>query len=78
MGLFSKADDEQPSIVPAQPVFNYLKLDEKDFKCLVRGGVLHVGTLRIILSDIGYEGMLNAIDLAQLGNDIYKDHHKND
>ena len=76
MSLFSKADDEQPDIEPSQPIFNYLKLVEKDFKCLVRGGVLHVEKLRIILSDIGYAQMLNAIDSATQGHDIYKDHHK--
>jgi hypothetical protein len=78
MGLFSKADDEQPITVSAQPVFNYLKLNEDDFKCLVRGGVLHVGNLKIILSDIGYDQMLNAIDEATQGDDTYKDYYKND
>jgi hypothetical protein len=79
MGLISKSYDEQPDTVPSQPVCNYLKLNEEDFKCLVRGGVLHVGKqLRIILSDIGYEQMLNAIDSATQGIDIYKDHLKNE
>ena len=55
-----------------------IMLDEECFKCLVRGGVVYSGKIRIALSDIGYERMLNAIDSATHGNDIYKDHHKND
>lgn len=51
-------------------------LDEECFKCLVRGGVVHSGKIRIALSDIGYERMLNAIDLATQGEDTYKDYHK--
>jgi hypothetical protein len=55
-----------------------IMLDEECFKCLVRGGVVHSGQIRIALSDIGYERMLNAIDEATQGNDTYKDHYKND
>lgn len=53
-------------------------LDEKCFRCLVRGGVVHSGKIRIALSDIGYERMLDAIDAATKGDDLYKDHHKKD
>ena len=53
-----------------------IMLDEECFKCLVRGGVVHSGRIRIALSDIGYEAMLNAIDEATNGKDIYKDHRK--
>ena len=53
-----------------------IMLDEECFRCLVRGGVVHSGRIRIALSDIGYEAMLNAIDMATQDKDIYKDHHK--
>lgn len=53
-----------------------IMLDEESFRCLVRGGVVYSGKIRIALSDIGYEAMLNAIDDATQGKDIYKDHHK--
>ena len=49
-----------------------IMLDEECFKCLVRGGVVHSGKIRIALSDIGYERMLNAIDSAMQGNDNYE------
>lgn len=54
----------------------YLMLDEKDFNCLVRGGVLHAGNLRIALRDIGFEQMDMAIDAASRGCDTYRDHVK--
>lgn len=53
-----------------------IMLDEESFRCLVRGGVVHSGKIRIALSDIGYTAMLNAIDDATNDKDIYKDHHK--
>lgn len=63
--------------VPSNPAPSYLMLDEEDFKCLVRGGVLKVGNeLNIALRDIGFEQMLNAIDKATLGEDTYKDRQK--
>ncbi len=68
MGLFSKADDEQ-----AEPE-RYLMLDGEDFACLVRGGVLHCGTIKLALRDIGFSEMRNEIDHAELGKDTYKDH----
>lgn len=71
MGLFSGVT----GTVPSNPL-THLILDEKDFTCLVRGGVLHVGNLRIFLKDIGFDQMLNAIDKAKLGHDTYKDHAK--
>lgn len=53
-----------------------IMLDEESFRCLVRGGVVHSGKIRIALSDIGYTAMLNAIDDATNDKDIYKDHYK--
>lgn len=51
------------------------KLDYEDFKCLVRGGTLHLpdGHL-MILQDIGFENMRAAIESAEQGIDIYKSH----
>ncbi len=56
--------------------FNHIALDEQDFACLVRGGVLHVGDIKIILKDIGYIQMDIAIANAEAGIDVYKDHVK--
>jgi len=54
-----------------------IMLDEECFRCLVRGGVVHSGKIRIALSDIGYSVMYDAIADAQTGiAEIYKDHHK--
>lgn len=51
-----------------------ISLDEEDFKCLVRGGILHIGeTIKVSLKDIGFFQMEAAIDFAAEGNDIYKD-----
>jgi hypothetical protein len=71
MGLFTGAK----GTVPVQPL-SYLMLDEKDFSCLVRGGVLHVGNLRIALKDIGFDQMNKALDSAIDGIEHYKDHIK--
>lgn len=49
-------------------------LGEESFKCLVRGGVIHSGKIRISLSDIGFEKMLEAIKNAVNDNDINVDH----
>ncbi len=77
MGIFTKAENEQViATVSNNPVSPYLMLDEKDFACLVRGGVLHVGNLRIALRDIGFDQMNHAIEKAQDGIEIYKDHVK--
>lgn len=55
----------------------HIKLDEKDFTCLVRGGVLTVNdNLQLLLSDIGFEAMWKAIDLAERGINIYKEYTK--
>lgn len=54
----------------------HIMLDEKDFSCLVRGGILEVGDLKIALSDIGFDQMDKYIDLARDGIDIYKNHTK--
>lgn len=47
-------------------------LDDEDFKCLVRGGILTLGDLQIGLKDIGFDQMYNAIHLAEEGNNIYE------
>lgn len=54
----------------------YLILDGKDFACLVRGGVIHAGNLRIALKDVGFIEMDMAIAVAASGIDHYKDHVK--
>ena len=51
-----------------------IMLDEESFKCLVRGGVVHSGKIRIALSDIGFDRMYHAIKSAELKIDTYKDH----
>lgn len=57
MGLFSN-EPRQMNIV----------LDEEDFKCLVRGGVLKVNDhLKLVLQDIGFDRMNAAIESAQDG-----------
>lgn len=53
-----------------------IMLDEECFKCLVRGGVVHSGKIRIALSDIGFECMYDAIAMARMDVETYKDHHK--
>ena len=54
----------------------HIMLDEEDFKCLVRGGVLKVGDLNLALRDIGFEEMNKALELAMDGINIHKDHIK--
>jgi len=49
---------------------------EERFKCLVRGGVVHSGKIRIALSDIGFDRIYQALESAERGIDTYKDHHK--
>lgn len=53
-----------------------IMLDEECFRCLVRGGVVHSGKIRIALSDIGFDRMSKALEDAVNGQEIYKDHHK--
>jgi hypothetical protein len=61
-----------------------ISLDQEDFSCLVRGGVLNVAradkyqsfTVMLMLQDIGFHVMEGEIASAQLGNDIYKGHNK--
>lgn len=53
-----------------------IMLDEECFRCLIRGGVVHSGKIRIALSDIGFDRMYDAIESAEAKNDTYKDHHK--
>lgn len=52
-----------------------IMLDEESFKCLVRGGVVHSGLIRIALSDIGFDRMYEAIESAEEGKDTYLDHY---
>ncbi len=75
MGLFSKPEDEQVT-VPSNWISSHLTLNAKDFECLVRGGILHVGTLSIALSDIGFDKMYQSIEKAQDGIELYKSHIK--
>jgi hypothetical protein len=53
-----------------------IMLDEECFRCLVRGGVVHSGKIRIALSDIGFHRMSEAIEDAINGLEIHKDHTK--
>ena len=59
-------------------MMEYISLDEEDFRCLVRGGVIkYVDRVSICLKDIGYTTMYDAIADAQTGiAEIYKDHIK--
>lgn len=52
----------------------YIMLDEKDFACLVRGGILRCGNVQIALQDIGFIQMEIAIENARVGIDRYKGH----
>lgn len=62
MGLFSNEPREMN-----------IMLDEEDFKCLVRGGVLKVNAhLKLALKDIGFDRMDSAIDSAPDGIELYK------
>ncbi len=55
----------------------YISLDEEDFKCLVRGGILTIENDFIIsLKDIGFIKMQEALDSAMDGNDIYKERNR--
>lgn len=56
----------------------YISLDEEDFRCLVRGGILQITDIKdnsrvmITLKDIGFHRMDKAIEDADKGIDIYK------
>ncbi len=60
----------------------HIVLDEKDFSCLVRGGVLKVlhfsknQSIDLILSDIGFERMAYAMAHADKEENLYEDHEK--
>jgi len=54
----------------------HIMLDEEDFKCLVRGGVLQIGNINLLLRDIGFEEMNKALELAMDGINTYKGHIK--
>ena len=52
-------------------------LNEEDFRCLVRGGMICInGGMKIALQDIGYPTMYDAIANAQVGFDVGKNHEK--
>ncbi len=76
MGIFSVTDDEPLSYTGSVNTLHNIMLDEKDFSCLVRGGIIHMGNLRIVLKDIGFDIMEQSLDSALAGKDIYKDHVK--
>jgi hypothetical protein len=54
----------------------HISLDYEDFKCLVRGGILTAGDIKICLKDIGFDMMYEAMESAEKGIDIYKEHNK--
>lgn len=55
----------------------YISLDEEDFRCLIRGGVIKFDDrVSICLKDIGFDKMFDALDSAAEGIDTYKDHIK--
>lgn len=66
----------------------YIKLDFKDFHCLICGGELQINderkneTIKIILEDIGFDNMINMISLIQddfaqgFKDMMYKNHTK--
>jgi hypothetical protein len=57
----------------------YIKLDEEDFKCLVRGGVLKIGdNIEMILADIGFDQMHYSLNLAEKGIKHYVGHTKDE
>lgn len=63
----------------------FISLDEEDFRCIVRGGVLTIkvkndvyggSSIKIILKDIGFRRMCEAVEYATQGVDFRKDHEK--
>lgn len=56
---------------------NNIMLNEEDFKCLVRGGVLRVNeNINLALQDIGFLRMYEAIGKAEECIDIFKPRDK--
>ncbi len=55
---------------------NRLLLDDEDFSCLVRGGILKIPKLKleIALSDIGFGTMYDKLSNAVNKIDTYKNH----
>lgn len=51
---------------------NNILLDAEDFNCLIRGGILTIGNIRIALSDIGFDMMFHIIETAILDKKFYK------
>lgn len=68
--MFTVKDDE---ISP-------IRLDEEDFRCLTRGGILMIKNkknnklINVILSDIGFDRMAKALALAKAHHEIYRNH----
>lgn len=62
----------------SENVYTHISLDLEDFKCLTRGGILTVKKekVRIILKDIGFYKMEEAIMEAADGKETYKEHIK--
>lgn len=59
----------------------HIKLNEEDFAALVRGGELIIETdpqVRMILADIGFDRMREALKNALVGNNIGQAHTKKD
>ena len=56
----------------------YISLDEEDFRCLVRGGVVkYDDRISFCLKDIGFTIMYDATSNAQVVlEEAYKDHIK--
>ena len=54
----------------------YLMLDEEDFRCLVRGGVVEWDNIKIALRDIGFSTMYKSLEDALDGVDIGKNHKR--
>jgi hypothetical protein len=53
----------------------YISLDQDDFNCLARGGVIKFGDrVSICLKDIGFNQMYEAIEKAEKGIDTYTGH----
>ncbi len=57
-----------------------IALNEEDFRCLVRGGVLTINdasqTVKILLNDIGFIAMTQAMHDAEGGVDNYVPHER--
>lgn len=65
-----------------RPKTSYISLQDEDFACLVRGGILTINnnrdgtTVNIALKDIGFMQMNESLQLAMRGVDVYKAHQR--